>query len=269
MRTRRTPQSKPPVGARLDRAHPLAAGLVAFVPLNQSSAAGVIDLVSGLSLGMLANARWDVDSAGSALYCYDVGGGASGTIPPGSPLLIVPPFTLAAALTWDGTVPTAGSFMWGTSVSNASTGTSAYRLMLTTSGSDAEFGCQMASVASATYVMTAGQRITGFVTVQSTGSTLVIIPDGGATSIQANTVTVPVAAYTSTAQLQVGAQAGFTPRAAHCRISWAAMYNRLLGLTEMSALAADPWQLLARRRGIRPVFSRRTLSGRAGSRGLA
>ena len=95
---------------------------------------------------------------------------------------------------------------------------------------------------------------------------------GNLVASQSNSYSNPT--YTTSAQLAIGIETGTSGRSTNAVIYWCAWWNRVLSPAEHMELARNPWQLFAPRvvsGASAPVVirSRRTLYGRAGTRGVA
>ena len=262
-------QSKPNPGSSIDWSQPLAQGLMGFYALNEGAGLNLYDASrvgpALLGSGFGATNPWASGGAGAALNCTVTSACATAIVP--AALRGGGAMSLAAGVrpnsTWSGGAQV---------VSIMQTNGSAGRILSIESSS---LNYVMSSYNGTTNTANVGiaKNADSVVSCSASGLTESLYLNG---SLAASGTAAFSPAWGTTSLLTVG-PAPYFSRNLNGIIYWAAWWGRVLTDQEHASLAANPWQLfgtprsyfLFRASGAALTIVRRTLSDRAGSRGVA
>ena len=226
----------PPVTAKVDRSHPIAANLVAaYLPIPGT---GAIDLARSENLALLGAPTRGATPFGNGMVNVAGNDGASNVIGSTDPMSLQPPITLM----WVGTfqsAPAANAAIFGCSSSNADLPPYHAYMIIVNASSNAGAFANDSGVNVQTGYTTITLGVPHVYIATFTPAALTFYADGVATTPGA---AVSVITYTATSTL------GFnyypTARATNSTANFGAIWNRELSASEISALTADPFQML-------------------------
>jgi hypothetical protein len=269
---------KPELGAMIDRSRPLSQGLLGLYAINEAAGSTLYDAAgnpASLSAsGFGSTSPWGSGRVGTCLSCTVTGAGFKATVPAVRQLPW--PLTIAVAWQFAGNATSVGQ-IFGLFRDD----TTNFRLLTveTTSGSTgANFVANSTNPFFQTSALgTTADHVASFSVVPNgsngTGTAYV---DGLPVATGAVTGT---ATWSSTSPVVVGAcQGGLTGRKPNALVHWAAWWGRELTAIEHATIGASPSAIFGRL-FMPPAYrlfgatanfrTRRTLYGRAGSRGVA
>jgi hypothetical protein len=259
---------KPPLGSQIDWAHPLATGLVACFLLNENGGSRVFDLANRVSLPVLSGTSWS-----SGFLSNANGTGVLTTCP--SVLKVGVPFTFV----WQGRKlgnPGNFAYLFGMNA-NTNGATSPFNAFLISYDSTgANVGAFFSGGATLNVFLSVAPMATSgpsqFVFSVSSSFNSPITPYLNGVRFSGSNLTGSTPQYSSTSQISFGGYSSLNSNVAH---DFGLIYNTNLLAGDAEWLAAEPYSYLIPPMSTRYVFlssssvvSRRTLSDRAGSRGI-
>ncbi|MGP0065041.1 MAG: hypothetical protein ACLQGP_15770 [Isosphaeraceae bacterium] len=231
---------KPPAGYEIDSEHPLARGLISFLPLNPCS---LFDIVGGIPLAM-SGASWSSGSQSGLLLTANNSGATTTKLPQslqgGWPITVACGFRQLAT-------PANSAVLFGTSYETVASspyfgwvlgyyGVSGVKLAWNSAGTAGTINGSSLPATGADAVLSA--------TITSTAQSVYLngVPYCSGSSSLSNPT------YQSTAQLFIGIEPGTTNRPPGTLMYWCGAWSRALQPAEHITLARNPWQIFEPRR---------------------
>lgn len=220
---------KPILGSQIDPTHPLASGLVSYIPLWEGGGPATRDIVSGSNLVTASATPWS-SGLTSGLLCTTDGTGVQGNLP--ASLQIQPPLTMAIGFRLVSTpvvsCPALGIYVGGTST----------RTLALETGSTLTINFVTATGTLLAKSLSLGTDYVAVVTAVSGNSSLYV--NDVLAQNSASTYTVSYSSPT----IQIGGVsfAGGV-RNPGSLIYWTAIWNRFLAPVEIKQVSANPWQI--------------------------
>jgi hypothetical protein len=241
---------KPPVGTLLDRSNSLTQGLYGFYALNEGTGRYINDATGNIALATSGGPTWETGTGGLGLGCPGTSGsiGAAATVP--SQYQFTNALTLAVGFRRLGaTIQYGNIFGLKPNSSNSSPYNTCNILYNNTTGQFVLYYSQGASQTNvvAGSVPTTSDSVAS-ASVSSAGSSVYI--NGALSTSVPNAFT---AAWTSTAQIQIGYQTGGSGETANSLFYWAAWWNRVLSATEHALIGSSInaiWQMMRPARNV-------------------
>ena len=220
---------KPILGSQIDPTHPLASGLVSYIPLWEGGGPATRDIVSGSNLVTASATPWS-SGLTSGLLCTTDGTGVQGNLP--ASLQIQPPLTMAIGFRLVSTpvvsCPALGIYVGGTST----------RTLALETGSTLTINFVTATGTLLAKSLSLGTDYVAVVTAVSGNSSLYV----NAVLAQNSASTYTVSYSSPTIQIGGVSFAGGV-RNPGSLIYWTAIWNRFLAPVEIKQVSANPWQI--------------------------
>ena len=234
---------KPPLGSSVNRAHPLAHGLVSCFLCNEGGGSKVLDIANGTySLAKNAYATWGVRYSHAGLITNTTDPANANALCPTS-MKIAFPITVF----WKGTFlgqPSVYTNIFGVTYTNSDS-TPNYPFQVATRGSNNLGGWYSLNLSGGSQISTdivpaAGDKHFIVLTIGNGYQALYI--DGVYQGSNTDTV---IAEYTSNSSVIIG-HPSFNARSAACITDICGFYNRVLTPTEIWNLFTSPYQFITR-----------------------
>jgi hypothetical protein len=264
---------KPIAGTPVDRGHPLAAGLVAFMPLNDGGGGTAVDAIGRSACAMNGGATWGPGYQGGPAVVMTTSD-AQVVLPLAGKQLVQVPFTVATRFLWTGNSLTSSNMHTFAVIS--ATGTLAARMRWNNAPSIWVAGGPGSYSGLTGSVFAAKTWYTMVLACTASGSTMYEVSPTGALLTYSDAIANGAITYGSGASLTLGWNSNSSAGIPYALYDWGGLWSRALSADEAVALANNPWQMMrpmvdyasiigAQSAGIR---LRRTLYARVGSRGV-